>query len=293
MGENEKRSFLRRFISGCVLFILVVAAVMLSRYTFLALLYVICIGAMSEFFRIAKSKGVKPQKTIGFITGILMITGTFLATLQNGNPILQNAIVILTLVILLLLFTIFIIELFRKHENPFTNISVTLCGIIYIGIPLSLMNLISVGTLPTLAGGPYDYKEWSVLCYIFVIWSNDIGAYLAGVPLGRHKMFPRVSPKKSWEGLAGGLLAAIGIATLSGWLTDQNIWFWMGLGLITGIFGVFGDLVESLIKRSAGIKDSGAIMPGHGGWLDRFDSLLIATPFVFVYFIIFANIYNI
>lgn len=288
MGESEKRSFLRRFLSGCVLFILVVAAVLLSRYSFLALLCIICVGSMSEFYRIAGSKGTEPQKVLGTISGILVIASSFMATLHDERLILPTIAIFLCLVILLLFFIVFIAELFRKKENPFANIAATLCGIIYIGVPLSLLNFISIGTLPHLLGGPYEYMAWTVLCYIFVIWSNDIGAYLAGARFGRHKMFPRISPKKTWEGFAGGLVAAVGIAILSGWLLGQSIAFWAGLGLVTVIFGVFGDLVESLIKRSAGLKDSGAIMPGHGGWLDRFDSLLIATPFVFVYFIIFA-----
>lgn len=290
MANNEKRSFLRRFFSGSVLFILVVAALLLSRYSFLAVLIAICVGAMLELFRLANAHGTHPQKVLGIITGVLMIGASFLFTASSTNFVDLDIATWFFIGIMLLFFIVFIAELFRKKENPLANIAVTLCSIIYIALPLSLMCYIAIGGMSPLTAGPDDYQPWTVLCYIFVIWSNDIGAYLAGVPLGKHKMFPRISPKKSWEGFAGGMVAAVGIAVLSGWLLDQDIAFWAGLGLITVIFGVLGDLVESLIKRSAGIKDSGAIMPGHGGWLDRFDSLLIATPFVFVYFIIFAGV---
>lgn len=290
MGDKKNKTFLYRFLSGTVLFILVVAAVLISRYSFLAMLFAICLGSMREFYRMAKAKGAQANKALGMTTGILMITSIFLYTQQHPDFLFTNIGVILMPVVLLLTFTIFIAELFRKKDNPLTNITVTVCSLVYIALPLSLMCFISVGGFMFLPLEIPDYQPWTVLCYIFVIWSNDIGAYLAGVPFGRHKMFPRISPKKSWEGFAGGLIAATGIAVLSGWLLNQNIIFWAGLGIITGIFGVFGDLVESLFKRSLDIKDSGSIMPGHGGWLDRFDSLLIATPFVFVYFIIFALI---
>ncbi len=288
MGNDGKHNFLTRLLSGSVLFIVFAVAILLSRYSMLALVYVICIGMMLEFYKLPAAHGIQPNKTLGIIAGILLITSAFLHT-QSGNGLIpDNAGLLLLPAVMLLVFAVFIAELFRKKEKPLENIAVTVCGIVYIALPLSLLCLIPSGIFE--ATGTPGYNPWMLLCYIFIIWANDIGAYLAGVSFGKHKMFPRVSPKKSWEGFAGGIVAAVGIAVLCGWLRGENMPFWAGLGLTAAGFGVLGDLVESLVKRSIGVKDSGAIMPGHGGWLDRFDSLLVATPFVLVYFCIFALI---
>lgn len=290
MGDSKKNNFLIRLLSGSILFIVVVAAILASRYSLLALLYIICVGTMLEFYKLAHAQGSDPNRPLGVAAGILLITSSFLYT-QHGDSFIQNEIGILLLPFaMLLIFAVFIAELFRKKEKPLANITATVCGVIYIALPLSLLCFLSIGGFKFPIAESTYYRPWVLMSYIFVIWANDIGAYLAGVSMGRHKMFPRISPKKSWEGFAGGVVAAIGIAILCGWLMGLNVAFWAGLGVITAIFGVLGDLVESLIKRSIGVKDSGVMMPGHGGWLDRFDSLLIATPFVIVYFIIFALI---
>ena len=134
---------------------------------------------------------------------------------------------------------------------------------------------------------------WTVLWYIFIIWMNDIGAYLVGVTLGRcrgfdRKLCPRVSPLKTWTGFFGGLTIGVGTGVAAALLMGWNVWFWVGLAVVAVITGVAGDLMESMLKRAAGVKDSGTLIPGHGGMLDRFDALLFSMPFVFVYFIIFA-----
>lgn len=290
MGKNGKNSFLVRLLSGTVLFVVVVAAILISRYSFLALLYVIGLGTMLEFYKLANSQGIKPNKSLGLTTGLTLITSAFLFT-QDDSTLIQNNIGIALLpVVMLLLFATFIAELFRKKEKPLVNIAVTICSVVYIAFPLSMLNFISVGGFDIPLLSRPHYESWTLLSFIFIIWANDIGAYLTGIAIGKHKMFPRISPKKTWEGFVGGIIAAVGIGALCGCFISPGIPFWMGLGLIASVFGVLGDLVESLIKRSIGIKDSGAIIPGHGGWLDRFDSLLIATPFVFIYFVIFAII---
>jgi phosphatidate cytidylyltransferase len=122
-----------------------------------------------------------------------------------------------------------------------------------------------------------------MMSYIVVIWANDVFAYLVGVVIGKHRLCERISPKKSWEGFFGGVVGAIGVAVLFGYLFEGNLWVWGGLGLVTALTGVAGDLAESMLKREADVKDSGAMMPGHGGFLDRFDAMLISAPFVFVY----------
>ncbi len=134
---------------------------------------------------------------------------------------------------------------------------------------------------------------WPVLWYIFIIWMNDIGAYLVGVTLGRRRGFdrklcPKVSPLKTWTGFFGGMAVGVGTGVLAAVVMGWNVWFWAGLAVVAVITGVAGDLVESMFKRAAGVKDSGVLIPGHGGMLDRFDALLFSAPFVFIYFLAFA-----
>jgi phosphatidate cytidylyltransferase len=134
--------------------------------------------------------------------------------------------------------------------------------------------------------GDNDWNPWCAICYILTIWANDSFAYLVGVGIGRHRMCERISPKKSWEGFVGGVVAAVGFAALWGHLLGGNVAVWAGLGAVIAVTGVAGDFVESLFKRTAGVKDSGAILPGHGGMLDRFDALFISAPYAVLYLII-------
>ena len=117
----------------------------------------------------------------------------------------------------------------------------------------------------------------------FIIWANDVFAYLVGMTFGRHRLCERLSPKKSWEGFFGGLAGAVAMGYAAARVLDADVWAWLGLALVAAATGVLGDLVESMFKRAAGVKDSGTLIPGHGGVLDRFDAMLLSAPFVFVY----------
>ena len=149
-------------------------------------------------------------------------------------------------------------------------------------MPMSLLML-----LPLLLGNG-KWNPWIVILYIFLIWANDVFAYLFGITLGRHRLFERISPKKSWEGFFGGLLGAVAMGYVAATVLEASVAMWIGVALVAAISGVFGDLVESMMKRSIDIKDSGNIIPGHGGWLDRFDALILSAPFVFVYACIYT-----
>ncbi len=129
---------------------------------------------------------------------------------------------------------------------------------------------------------------WPTLWYIFIIWANDVGAYLVGSTVGRHKLCPRVSPLKTWEGAFGGLVFGVATGVAGAYAMDWDVWFWAGLSVIAVVTGVVGDLMESMFKRAAHVKDSGGLLPGHGGILDRFDSLIFSAPFIFLYFVIFG-----
>ena len=175
-------------------------------------------------------------------------------------------------------------ELYLKAEDPIHDWAYTMLSQVYIALPFSLLNVLAFH-----ANGQYSYV-FPLSVFIF-LWMNDTGAYCVGSLLGRHKLFPRISPGKSWEGSIGGGMLVIGIAVLIWYLLDTylpdqpnlTVAEWAGLGLTVVIFGTWGDLVESLFKRTIGVKDSGNILPGHGGMLDRFDSSLLAIPASVVY----------
>ncbi len=182
-------------------------------------------------------------------------------------------------------------ELYLKAANPINNWAYTMMAQLYIALPFSLLNVLAFQFMNC-------DVPWLLPLSVFIfLWVNDSGAYCCGSLLGRHKLFPRISPGKSWEGSVGGavlvLAAAWGISfytTQHGIVTNLTAWQWMGMGLVVVVFGTWGDLVESLFKRTLGIKDSGNILPGHGGMLDRFDSSLLAIPATVVYLFTLALI---
>ena len=229
----------------------------------------------------AEKSGSFPQKIMGTIYGAILFIGNVLvfyayknSDSQSRNPGLLVQFIILF--IFLFIFLIFIFELFRKKENPFGNISFTFLGIIYVALPLSLLNYINI------LSGKYNYQL--LFGIFFILWCNDAGAYIVGSLTGKHKLFPRISPAKSWEGSIGGGLISYGIVfIISKWYTSISFIDWMVIATILIVIGTLGDLVESLFKRSVTVKDSGNILPGHGGILDRFDSLLMSVPFIFAY----------
>jgi len=179
---------------------------------------------------------------------------------------------------------IFILELYRRKQYPFQNIALTLTGIIYIVIPVMVMIKIALGFTP---GDDDTYHGEVIMGCIFILWALDTGAYMIGSWIGKNRLFERISPKKSWEGFFGGLIVALFAAWLvSVWFPDLTLTEWMIVAIIISVTGTLGDLVESMLKRSLGVKDSGTIFPGHGGILDRFDALLISIPFVFFYLVL-------
>ena len=174
----------------------------------------------------------------------------------------------------------FVCELFLKRARPAADVGATLGGVFYVAVPLSMM-----AYLPLLTGKG-GWNPWVILAYIFIIWANDVFAYLVGVSVGRHHLYERISPNKSWEGFFGGIVGAIAMGCLAAWWLDGSYWLWCCLAAIAAVSGVLGDLIESMFKRAAGVKDSGNILPGHGGWLDRFDALIFSLPFVVAYLVL-------
>ena len=177
------------------------------------------------------------------------------------------------------------LELFRKNETPISNIAFSIMGILYVVVPFALLNFFAYGnsdnTIIKIVSP--NHPAYLLLGFFIIQWSCDTGAYLAGSTIGKTKLFPTISPNKTWEGFIGGMALSILIAYLISIYTNTNSIHWIGIATIVVLFGTLGDLTESQIKRSSGAKDSGSLLPGHGGFLDRFDGVLFSAPFVLAY----------
>jgi phosphatidate cytidylyltransferase len=265
-------NFLTRTITGIIFVIVVVGSIIWKPYIFALLFLVITILGLLEFYRIISSDLVKVNKILGLAGGILMYVTCALV----ANMVADIRLLLINLPVLSI---ICIYELYRKSPTPFTNIGYTLLGIFYIALPFSLFNFFFN---PVLITGTFHYEI--VLGFFAILWINDTGAYLSGMALGRHHLFERISPKKTWEGSIGGMIFSLITAwVLSRFYSILSPVQWQIYALIIIVFGTLGDLVESMLKRSLSIKDSGHILPGHGGILDRFDGVFIAIPISFIY----------
>lgn len=272
-------NFTQRTITGAIYVIAVIGGIMFNPIILSIFFGIIALLALYEFYKNSKISNILPLNILGMLLAISIYSCFALAAFQIDNKYL-------IIPSLLICFTIFIVELYRKEENPFTNISYTLLGIIYIVLPMGLTNFI---VNPTLSSNTFIPI---LLLGIFILaWCNDTFAYLVGVKFGKRRLFERISPKKSWEGFFGGVIA-VQLASLLLYKysnTPLEFYDWMIMGVIVSIIGTYGDLVESMFKRQIGVKDSGNILPGHGGILDRFDILFIAIPFIFSYIFLRLN----
>jgi phosphatidate cytidylyltransferase len=265
-------NFFKRSLTGIVFVLVLGGGILINSFTFFALIGVIIGLGLWEFYKLMAPTQLSANKLPGLTIGLLFFC---LICLYSIGYIEIN----LFWVIVPLISVVFVLELYRKHDYPFQNIAITLFGVLYVVVPLSLLVLIG---FPERSVSGYESKV--IMGFFFLLWSNDTGAYLTGISIGKHPMFPRISPKKSWEGFTGGLVFTLLVAfIISKYFTELQRMDWMIIAVIICIFGVWGDLIESMLKRSLQIKDSGNILPGHGGILDRFDSVLFSAPIVFVY----------
>lgn len=240
------------------------------------LFYIISIGCSYEFYIGLKSKKHNPDILTGLLSGSLtyFLIALFALRIIDSHFLLSG---------LLILPMICIIELFRNKPDPFINIALAMAGIVYISVPLALVLFLYYPTPDTVEATPT-----LLLSFFTLIWVNDSMAYIIGSLMGKHRLFERISPKKSWEGSFGGLVFSILVSFfLYKWLGIYSYQTWMIISIIIVILGTLGDLTESMFKRSLEIKDSGTFFPGHGGFLDRFDAVLISIPFVLVFIYIF------
>jgi len=267
-----------RSLTAVFFVIAMVGSAVLGQTVFAILLLIIVLLSINEFISIVSNDTIQPSFWPTVVVG--GITYSTFAANAMGLIAAEGLLAVIPFIFLL-----FIIELWRNKTNPFINIAMSLVGVIYISLPLGLMMYFFN---PVVVSGINHYGI--VLGFLLVLWLNDTGAYFTGSLIGKHKLFERVSPGKTWEGSAGGALFALLTAWGLSYIFRQlDVTQWMILAIIIVLTGTLGDLVESMLKRSLGIKDSGNIIPGHGGMLDRFDAVLLSAPFVFVYLALFCR----
>ena len=272
---NKLSNLTLRIIFGLIGAALVVSGVLYSEWTFFLLFGLICALSLIEFFNLLHQSKMYINRSFAIASGILLFIVNYL--IQNHTLSSRHYYSLITFVFLL-----FLIELFQTNANPFYRIANTFLGILYIALPLALFSS------SAFIHGGYDYTI--VMGILLLLWANDIGGYIGGVSFGKHKLFERVSPKKTWEGSIGGAVFSLGIAWVCAYFfPNLSLVNWIVLSLIIIIFGSIGDLVESLFKRNLSVKDSGNLIPGHGGFLDRFDGLFIASPFLLMYLKVFVS----
>ncbi len=264
-------NFWARTFTGIVFITVVLGSIWLGATVFSIVTLVIALAALHEFYTL-----IPEQKAASNLYSGLILGAFSFISLSGLMPAEKTA----TLIPLLAPLTaiIFFAELYRKKPEPIQNIGLTLMGVVYVVVPFIL--LIRTGFL--IQEGVF-YRGL-VAGIFFLIWSNDTFAYLVGSKLGKTKLFERISPKKSWEGSIGGVLFTFGTAWLLNYYNPEvGMVNWMVIAFIVCITGTLGDLTESLFKRALGVKDSGNILPGHGGLLDRFDAVLLSIPFVWAW----------
>ncbi len=266
-----------RAITGFFFVIVMLASVLLGQYTFGLFYLALSVFCLWEFYGLVKQSGSRPNYPAGLTNGAFIFIIFALVT-YDGDPTYHKLIFLLPVT----LSAIFIQELYKKTEKPFTNIGYTFTGLLYVIIPFTFFH--------ALAYLSSSFNFHVPLAFLIMLWANDTGAYLSGYFFGRTKLFERHSPKKTWEGFIGGVFISAGAAYIISIYYADLVWTeWVFMAVLISCFGTLGDLVESMFKRSLNVKDSGGILPGHGGLLDRFDGLFLSAPIVYAYLYFITN----
>jgi phosphatidate cytidylyltransferase len=278
-------NFFRRTLTGVWIVLFIIGGFWLHPISFFLTGLILLAGTQYEYYLMIRNTGVRPQMITGMLTGL---TAYILSTLIAAGEISLSYLLIL----IPMMSMIMVIELYRKQEKPFDSLAHTFFSVLYTAIPFSMLPFAAfsrTGLDSILPHSSIKFSPGIILGFFILLWANDTAAYLIGITFGKHRLLERISPKKSWEGFFGGVIIAAAIAwLLSGWLGVLDRKGWIIVSVIISIAGTYGDLVESMLKRSQGVKDSGTIMPGHGGFLDRFDSVIISFPLVYLYISLFG-----
>ena len=285
--SDKLKNFVIRTITSVLFVIVLVGCILWDALTFDILFGIVTAMTIWEFTTIVnKNVDLQVNRFITTVAG----TYLFFAVMAFNLNVCGSEIFIPYLVSIIYLM---ISELYFDRKNSIYNWAFTMMAQLYIALPLSLLNTLGYIAVQEQFETPHAvYTPILILAVFIFLWCSDAGAYCVGSLIGKHKLFPRISPGKSWEGSIGGGVIAIAVSQLIAYIIDKVLQLpspitspmaWAGLAIVVVFFGTWGDLVESLLKRKLGIKDSGNILPGHGGMLDRFDSTLIAVPAVVVY----------
>lgn len=263
-----------RAITGFFFIVVLIGAILFGKYSFTALFTLIGVWCLYEFYgMIRQIPSVRPMVFPGVLTALVL--GVLVS-------LYCMAIIPLNMVWLFLpcISLIFVLPLYQGHSKPFHDIVFTIGGLWYVAFPFFFF--VALGFVQG------TYSPALPLGFLLILWANDTGAYLAGKSFGRKKLFERISPNKTWEGLVGGIVLALVLAVIvQHYFAVFTLPQWLVIAVLISTFGTLGDLVESMLKRSLQVKDSGNILPGHGGLLDRFDGLLLAAPLVYFYVVLF------
>ncbi|MBB5635503.1 phosphatidate cytidylyltransferase [Pedobacter cryoconitis] len=266
-----------RAITAFFFTIVMLGSIFLGAYTFTFFYLLLSVFSLAEFYKLIQTSGIRPHRNIGLVVSAMI----FLMT--AGYHMYQFETKYLLLLIPMVS-AVFLGELYKKDKIPFGNIAYTFVGFVYVTVPFCFFYSLAF------------IQDWTThnyhlpLAFLLLLWGSDTGAYLFGRKLGSHKLFERHSPKKTWEGFFGGMFTSLLVSfIISLFFKEISMLVWAGMAVLIVSFGTLGDLVESMLKRSLDAKDSGTLLPGHGGLLDRFDGLLIAAPVVFAYLYLVLN----
>lgn len=277
------KTFITRTLSGAVFAVIMIAGVSFHAAIFLLLHVIIGIFCIDEFKIMFEKKYEFPKRRFSLLMSRVLIV-TILTSIGVGS-FLDSPMQVVSIAILAL-FLLIVIQLFSNSVNATLDLSYNVFGLIFVSVAIGCLFMIAAGNgyLPDNLDPWFANHGSIILGIMLLIWTNDSLAYITGSLIGKHKLFPSISPGKTWEGFAGGVVFTIVVAFfLAKWLTIQSATNWMIIAGIVSVFGTLGDLVESMMKRNAGVKDSGNIMPGHGGFLDRFDAYLFVMPFIYAF----------
>lgn len=257
---------IQRSLTGAVFILALLIGILVNEYSYFVLFLVILVLALSELYKLLNDKyNVEISLTISVIGGVLFYIGAYLFF----STICSSFLAFIPFFAWFFIF--FVLELYSKKKNPIASLAFSALGLLYIALPIGLTAYLAFNYND-------DSYHYGYLLALFVfIWVNDSFAYLVGSLFGKHRLFERISPKKSWEGFLGGLTFTLSSSLLFAYFfPNQSLWVWLGIAFLVVVTGTLGDLLESLFKRTLEVKDSGNLLPGHGGVLDRFDSMLFS-----------------
>lgn len=275
------KNLIIRALTGIIFVVVLISAIYIHPIFFLILFCIITGLTLWEFGGLVKHyENANLQRTVNVLGGVYL----FIATFVYANGLTDGKIFLPYLLFIMLTM---IAELYYKAPNPINNWAFTLFAQVYCAGSFSILNFI--GAEPG-TPGVMSYTPLFIMAIFIFVWLDDTGAYLVGSLIGKHKLFERISPKKSWEGFFGELILSLASSQAFAWFAPEiNRMNWLGLAATVVLFGTWGDLIESLLKRTLGVKDSGNVLPGHGGMLDRFDSVMLAVPASYIYIELFIR----